>query len=268
MGMRKAKALGHAAQPAVGVGYMDGELARIHQQAAFSFGSAVKYVTILSILLWWLPTFGQMIAGYVGGRRAGSPWRGVAASLVPVFAIFIGLHLVNTGFFGDPAWLQAWPAAAVVEGERLPVVGPYVSFIIGYAGAFLDSIRLWVFEGLNGYLVTIVFAYIGGIFADQAARESSARGGSHVGVSITQPLLPSFHRQKAPARLARMHRVAAGAEVDHEEAPEPGAAPEDDDEEDEDKKPSPASTAPVKAGATEKYVSKALRRYDRPRAAR
>src|SRR3990172_7864540 len=107
MGMRKAKALGHAAQPAVGVGYMDGELARIHQQAAFSFGSAVKYVTILSILLWWLPTFGQMIAGYVGGRRAGSPWRGVAASLVPVVLIFVALSVVDQGILGDPAGIRA-----------------------------------------------------------------------------------------------------------------------------------------------------------------
>src|SRR3989304_7173370 len=102
------------------VDYSDGELAKMHGRPPFSFLSAVKYVPIRSILLWWLPTFGQMIAGYVGGRRAGSPWRGVAASLVPVFAIFIGLHLVNTGFFGDPAWLQAWPAAGVAAGGGGP----------------------------------------------------------------------------------------------------------------------------------------------------
>src|SRR3989337_919678 len=70
----------------------DPELRSMHRShaaaPAFSFWSAVKYVTLLSILLWWLPTFGQMIAGYVGGRRAGSPWRGVAAALVPVVLIF------------------------------------------------------------------------------------------------------------------------------------------------------------------------------------
>ena len=30
------------------------------------------YVFILSILLWWLPVFGQMISGYLGGRKAGN----------------------------------------------------------------------------------------------------------------------------------------------------------------------------------------------------
>ena len=35
----------------------------------YSFWSASKYVLVLSLILWWLPMFGQMIAGYVGGRR-------------------------------------------------------------------------------------------------------------------------------------------------------------------------------------------------------
>src|SRR3989304_431970 len=98
------------------VDYSDGELAKMHGRPPFSFLSAVKYVTILSILLWWLPTFGQMIAGYVGGRRAGSPWRGVAAALVPVLLIFVGLYVVDQGILGDPAGIRALPSAAAGAG--------------------------------------------------------------------------------------------------------------------------------------------------------
>jgi len=32
-------------------------------RVVYSFWSASKYVFILSIMLWWLPMFGQMIAG-------------------------------------------------------------------------------------------------------------------------------------------------------------------------------------------------------------
>jgi len=55
------------ASPGVHVGrkvheYPDAELGHFHHRATYSMWSAVKYVFVLSLLLWWLPTVGQMIA--------------------------------------------------------------------------------------------------------------------------------------------------------------------------------------------------------------
>src|SRR3972149_5724978 len=55
---------------------VDQEVGRFHRDGpAFSFWSSSRIILILSFLLWWIQPAGPMIAGYVGGRRAGSPWK-------------------------------------------------------------------------------------------------------------------------------------------------------------------------------------------------
>jgi len=68
--------------------YDDEEAKKFDGPVVYNFWSAVKYTFGLSLLLWWLPVFGQMIAGYVGGRRAGAPWKGMIAALLPVAFFF------------------------------------------------------------------------------------------------------------------------------------------------------------------------------------
>src|SRR5437016_12341039 len=69
---------------------VDNEVGRFHGDGApFSFWSSSRVILILSFLLWWIQPAGPMIAGYVGGRRAGSPIKAVIAALMPVFAIYI-----------------------------------------------------------------------------------------------------------------------------------------------------------------------------------
>jgi len=57
-----------------------------HRQG--SIKSAVFWMFLISILLFWLPVLGSLLAGIVGGKKAG----GVGAAIVAVFlpAIVIG----------------------------------------------------------------------------------------------------------------------------------------------------------------------------------
>jgi hypothetical protein len=48
-----------------------------------SIPSAMAWMIGLSVLLSWMPIFGGLIAGYVGGSRAGSIGRAVAAVFLP-----------------------------------------------------------------------------------------------------------------------------------------------------------------------------------------
>src|SRR6266480_1618125 len=92
---------------------VDNEVGRFHGDgAAFSFWSSSRVILILSFLLWWIQPAGPMIAGYVGGRRAGSP-------------------------------------------------------------------------------IKVIFAYIGGLIAEQTRRELGSRSGSgsSVGVNLVQPVI-------------------------------------------------------------------------------
>ena len=154
--------------------YEDQEFERFgNSKVAYSFWSAAKYTFILSLLLWWLPIFGQMIAGYVGGRRAGSPNRGMIAALIPVIGIFTLFSLVDMGFLPSTingTGLSSTELVGAVAVE-IPILEPYLNFIMNYLTSFLDAIQTTTSLRLDSYIITVAFAYVGGILADQTRKE-------------------------------------------------------------------------------------------------
>lgn len=194
----------------------DEELERFHHHPTYSMGGAMKYILVLSVLLWWLPTFGQMIAGYIGGRKSGGPWRGVIASIVPVLLIVLLAWGLERGLLGP--WLESMRAIPGGLGgfleRNIPPVAPYVTFVLGYLAAFVDALRGTLAMGSNGYLVTIVFAYIGGILAEQNRREAGASKRTSVGISIHQPFFGGFQNpttawegRHQPAEFGNLGRI-------------------------------------------------------------
>lgn len=146
----------------------------------YSFWSGIKYILTFSLLLWWLPTLGQMIAGYIGGRKTGGPWKGVAASIVPVALIFGVSAMYDNGILvGQIQFLTAIPgmiAGYIAAG--VPMLAPYIEFTVEYISAFVATLKVTFAAGLNGYLVTIIFAYIGGVVGQQVKRELVIRTAS------------------------------------------------------------------------------------------
>ena len=178
----------------------DPELGRFRHHGTYSMWGAMKYVLVLSVVLWWLPTFGQMIAGYIGGRRSGGPWRGVVAAIVPVVLILLLAWGADRGLLGP--WFSSMTsiptAVRAFLGETFPPAAPFVTFVLGYLAAFVGALKGTLAMGSNGYLVTIAFAYIGGILSEQNRREAGTSKGTSVGISITQPFFgglrnPSNH---------------------------------------------------------------------------
>lgn len=154
--------------------YDDREGAKFKEhKVTYSFWSSVKYTFILSFLLWWLPIFGQMIAGYVGGRRAGTPWRGVIAALIPMAVIFVIIGAMNAGLlptviFGVNVSPDAFLGSVAAQ---VPIIAPYLNFATAYMDQFLSLMQSTTSLRLDSYLITVAFAYIGGILSDQTRRE-------------------------------------------------------------------------------------------------
>ena len=278
------------ASPGVHVGrkvheYPDAELGHFHHRATYSMWSAVKYVFVLSLLLWWLPTVGQMIAGYVGGRRAGGPWRGIVAAILPVAFIVLLAWGAERGLLAP--WLGALtgiPAGiGAFVGTAIPPAAPFVQFGLGYLDAFVRSLQGTLALGSNGYLVTIVFAYIGGILADQSRREASVGRGTSVGINISQPLLAPLRHpfagwaREEPEHFGDLRKIPVRAAAAAPEAPREAKKPQKvetrsgDSGPEEGPRPAgePAAkpeqkelTAHDKEAATRRFVERALRQYE------
>jgi hypothetical protein len=84
--------------------------------------SAIVWMTLLSVLLFWLPALGPIIAGIVGGRKAGGVLSAIVATLLPSIALGVLVFVFGGVFAGIP--LLAMFAGAGVAFFGLAHVGP------------------------------------------------------------------------------------------------------------------------------------------------
>lgn len=277
---------------------VDHESKHFHGEVTYSFWSASKIIFLLSILLWWLPqSAGYMVAGYVGGRRAGSPWKAVVASLIPVILIFAVSATYDSGYGREQiSYLATLPTSLATSlGEAIPFVAPYSEFVAGYLTTFVLALQQLFGMGSNGYLVTIAFAYIGGIVADQTRRELDAKKAASTSVNIFHPfgqrsrdrrveededaeLRPHravvryrTHRGGRPGTMSfeSLRKVPAAVIVSRHAGP-PRRRPVHREEEvkpargKEKELPAPLHKQKDSA-STQRFVERALRPYERPR---
>src|SRR2546427_7154819 len=173
-----------------------------------------------------------MIAGYVGGRRAGSPIKAVIAALMPIAAIYIANVAYAHNFAAHQIDFVASLPMVVSDGASsiLPFLAPYKDFMVAYMRGFVEALTSTFGMGTNGYLMVVIFAYIGGLIAEQTRRELLSRSGSgaSLGVNLVQPILGArpyvddeeeayedeeeVHRSRRPVRTrAHGHPAAGGA---------------------------------------------------------
>lgn len=86
----------------------------------------------LAILIGWIPIVGSAIAGYVGGRKAGSPGRGFVAGLIPAVIVGVLVGLILTLF-------------------DLPVIGTVTGFAITVWVA-IEAIPLLIAAAVGGWV--------------------------------------------------------------------------------------------------------------------
>jgi len=138
----------------------------------FSLRSAFLITALLTMFLWWLPVLGQMIAGYVGGRKSGSAAKGVlvTGSVVGIF-IAAALLLSAAGFSFTDAQVRL--TGTVLSG--FPAVADIVTTISEYAASFFLAFGTIESACLAVALTTVTFGLIGGILAGQVRCESEYR---------------------------------------------------------------------------------------------
>lgn len=63
---------------------------------------AMIWMAVISLLLFWLPLIGPLLAGFVGGRTAGSAGRGFVAAILPGAVLCFILFAFGTALIGLP----------------------------------------------------------------------------------------------------------------------------------------------------------------------
>jgi len=91
------------------------------------------WMLVLSVLLFWLPGLGSLIAGVVGGKIAGSVGRAFLASILPSLVLGAALLLLAQWLTGI-AWLAALIALGTVMfaiiGAGTLVVGALIGGLL------------------------------------------------------------------------------------------------------------------------------------------
>jgi hypothetical protein len=92
--------------------------------------SAMVWMFVLSILLFWLPVAGPLVAGFVGGRKAGSLGNALLAVFLPAIVLGVATFFLASVLTGLPLIGALAGAGGVTLG--LVHVGPMlVGAIVG-----------------------------------------------------------------------------------------------------------------------------------------
>lgn len=88
-----------------------------------SVGRATVWMAVLSVLLFWAPLVGPLVAGFVGGRMAGGTGPAVLAAVLPA-VLAAALFLLVGSLFALPVLgaIVGTGIFAVVLVESLPLI--------------------------------------------------------------------------------------------------------------------------------------------------
>lgn len=97
-----------------------------------SISSGMLWMFIISVLLFWLPVIGPFIAGFIGGKKAGSVENAIAAVFLP--AIITGLiFFFFAAFFTGIALIGVLAGAGGIAVSLIHVGPLLAGAIIGGA---------------------------------------------------------------------------------------------------------------------------------------
>jgi hypothetical protein len=100
--------------------------------------SAMNWMGGLALLLFWLPVAGPLIAGLVGGWKAGSVGRAFAAVFLPAVLLFI-MTFVGVTYLTDAFW--GFLAGAGAAAISLFNLGPLL--LGAFGGGLVAELREW-----------------------------------------------------------------------------------------------------------------------------
>ena len=137
----------------------------------FNTKSGILLTTVFLFIIGWIPMVGQAVAGYIGGRRSGSPKRGLVSSVIAVIIAVALLIAIATGIETLCSVTSTTLETQIASfGESYPLLAQLASSGLAYLYALFGNgagfdLNVWM------YAITIPFGILGGVVADQSQKE-------------------------------------------------------------------------------------------------
>ncbi len=133
----------------------------------YSMGEAVGYSIVLLVSLWWLPVLGPMIIGYITGRKAGGPIKGLLAMMVPIALYFLIVQAIAIGWIHVPHIVNTYFTNTLAS----EVMVPYLRETISTGIAVGTDIMSYLYYAPSAFFIMLAFAFIGGAMSRQVILE-------------------------------------------------------------------------------------------------
>ena len=150
--------------------------------AFFDSKAGIFVATVMALFLWWVPYLGPMAAGFMGGRKAGSMYRGLLVGIVSCLLLLLITGLLSVG------------VSALYEGDFAAPVQEFSVDLynaLGLLSEYLESFIVVTDTGFEfdqaTYFLMGAMAFIGGGFADQARKEVRAISELVKGMNQAEP---------------------------------------------------------------------------------
>ncbi len=134
--------------------------------SVYDYKSGTFLAGILALFTWWIPYVGQMIPGYVGGRRAGSIGRGLLCTSIAsavILVIMILLSALLSVVFTD-TYANSMEGVPLFIKDSLWALHEYVGTFALVSNGILTI-------NFGSYGMFVVFGMVGGVMAEQSRKE-------------------------------------------------------------------------------------------------
>lgn len=220
----------------------------------YDMRSGTLLTFFLLFLSGWIPFVGQAVAGFIGGRKAGSPYRGLIATGTATIAVVLILTVVWAIVTGSNSELLTDPDGQIAMIKK---TSPIAAAALEYLQMMLGGDHFNLNYGV--YLITVVFGLIGGIVSDQIRKEISI-------ISRNGGWIPGKHTRRNMHRLGEEtgeepELYAQHASHERAERKKPSAMHADGDDGEEPAETSSARREKEKSGREDRKMQDDSSRY-------
>jgi hypothetical protein len=136
----------------------------------YDIRSSVLLGYVLSVVLWWIPLLGPMTVGYVAGRKAGTPLRGLVFAALGSGLAVASVYAVSYAVFGYGGYgFPGMDLAAI--SQALAAQDAWLSNLASWLSVFYTPGTSDVALGLVG--TSAAFGFVGGVMSGQARKEAA-----------------------------------------------------------------------------------------------